>query len=178
MKANPSQRFARIAAVAATLLLASSCSEQRIIPAPAPAPAPTQPPIPAPTAPATDWRDAAITPGDWQWASEGGHSVARFAGGLVILRCDRAAGSVTLERSGTATRQVPMTISSSALTRPVTGTPVAGPPPQIAVTFAARDPLLDAMAFSRGRFAIEAAGLQTLYVPSWPEVSRVIEDCR
>jgi hypothetical protein len=34
------------------------------------------------------------------------------------------------------------------------------------------------MAFSRGRFAIETAGLPTLYVPSWPEVSRVVEDCR
>ncbi|MDG2003332.1 MAG: hypothetical protein P8J20_08375 [Novosphingobium sp.] len=48
----------------------------------------------------------------------------------------------------------------------------------IAVTLPASDPLLDAMAFSRGRFAVETAGLPTLYVPSWPEVSRVIEDCR
>jgi len=42
----------------------------------------------------------------------------------------------------------------------------------------ARDPLLDAIAFSRGRFALEAAGLETLYLPAWPELSRVIEDCR
>ena len=42
----------------------------------------------------------------------------------------------------------------------------------------ARDPLLDAMAFSKGRFALEVAGLPTLYVPSYPEVTRVIEDCR
>ena len=42
----------------------------------------------------------------------------------------------------------------------------------------ARDPLLDAMAFSKGRFAVEVAGLPTLYLPSWIEVSRVIEDCR
>jgi hypothetical protein len=41
-----------------------------------------------------------------------------------------------------------------------------------------RDPLLDAMAFSKGRFAIETPGLPTLYIPSWPEVTRVIEDCR
>jgi len=56
--------------------------------------------------------------------------------------------------------------------------PVAGPPAALAVSLAARDPLLDAMAFSRGRFAVETAGLPTLYVPSWTEVSRVIEDCR
>ena len=42
----------------------------------------------------------------------------------------------------------------------------------------ARDPLLDAMAFSKGRFAVEVAGLPTLYVPSYPEVTRVVEDCR
>lgn len=45
-------------------------------------------------------------------------------------------------------------------------------------SFAARDPLLDAMAFSRGRFAIQSDGLPTLYVPSWPEIGRVLEDCR
>jgi hypothetical protein len=42
----------------------------------------------------------------------------------------------------------------------------------------AQDPLLDAMAFSKGRFAVESAGLATLYVPPYPEVTRVIEDCR
>jgi len=34
------------------------------------------------------------------------------------------------------------------------------------------------MAFSRGRFALETAGQETLYLPSWPEISRVVEDCR
>ena len=38
--------------------------------------------------------------------------------------------------------------------------------------------LLDAMAFSRGRFAIDVNGLPSLYLPAWPEVGRVIEDCR
>ncbi len=55
---------------------------------------------------------------------------------------------------------------------------VAGPVPAIAARVAANDPLLDAMAFSKGRFAVEVAGLPTLYVPSYPEVTRVIEDCR
>jgi hypothetical protein len=55
---------------------------------------------------------------------------------------------------------------------------VATNPPVIAATLTARDALLDAMAFSRGRFAIETQSLPTLYVPSWPEVSKVIEDCR
>jgi hypothetical protein len=71
-----------------------------------------------------------------------------------------------------------MTIQTSSTRRPVTGSAQPGPPPAIAVIFAPNDPLLDAMAFSRGRFAVETAGKPTLYVPSWPEVSRVIEDCR
>jgi hypothetical protein len=34
------------------------------------------------------------------------------------------------------------------------------------------------MAFSKGRFAIEAGSAPPLYLPSWPEVTRVVEDCR
>ena len=41
-----------------------------------------------------------------------------------------------------------------------------------------RDPLLDAIALTRGRFAIEVPGQQPLYLPAWAEVTRVIEDCR
>ena len=56
--------------------------------------------------------------------------------------------------------------------------PQAGTVPMVVAALPARDPLLDAIAFSRGRFAVEVAGLQTLYLPSWPEITRVIEDCR
>jgi len=38
--------------------------------------------------------------------------------------------------------------------------------------------LLDAMALSKGKFAIGAEGMAPLTLPSWAEVSRVIEDCR
>jgi hypothetical protein len=41
-----------------------------------------------------------------------------------------------------------------------------------------RDSFLDAMAFSKGRFAVEAQGISPLYLPAWPEISRVIDDCR
>ena len=41
-----------------------------------------------------------------------------------------------------------------------------------------RDPLLDAMALTKGRFALELADAPTLYLPAWAEVTRVIEDCR
>jgi len=119
-----------------------------------------------------------ITPGTWRWGMEGGRSVARFANNTLVFSCNRSAGSITLARPGNADGAVPMTVITSNARQTLTGQPVVGPPPSIALTFQARDSLLDAMAFSRGRFAIETAGLPTLYVPSWPEVSRVIEDCR
>lgn len=109
---------------------------------------------------------------------EGSLSVARFGGNTLVLSCDRSAGMVTLMRPGSAQGHVPMTVITSNMTRPITGMAVATNPPVIAATLTARDGLLDAMAFSRGRFAVETQGLPTLYVPSWPEVSRVIEDCR
>ncbi|HYN45217.1 MAG TPA: hypothetical protein VES64_00845, partial [Allosphingosinicella sp.] len=40
------------------------------------------------------------------------------------------------------------------------------------------DPLLEQMAFSRGRFLVYAEGGQALILPAWPELARVIEDCR
>lgn len=109
---------------------------------------------------------------------EASRSVARFAGGALVLSCDPTARTVTLLRQGTGQGAVPMTIRTIDTTRSLTGTPTAGPPPAIAVTFRATDSVLDSMAFTRGRFAVETARLPTLYVPSWPEISRVIEDCR
>jgi hypothetical protein len=48
----------------------------------------------------------------------------------------------------------------------------------VTVTLPARAPVLDAMAYSRGRFVVEVAGLTPSYLPAWPEVARVVEDCR
>ncbi|MET1753935.1 hypothetical protein ABVV53_00415 [Novosphingobium sp. RD2P27] len=162
----------------------ASCADQRIIPAPAPAalavPAPTSTPTPVPApSPSTAWIDAPVTPGDWSWSMENGQSVARFAGGRLILRCEPAARTVRIERSepgspassGGAT----MTVHTQSLTRSFASRPEMG---RVAVSLPARDPLLDAMAFTRGRFAVETSGMPPLFVPSWTEVSRVIEDCR
>ena len=168
-----------IAFAAGLTLLATACSQQREA---MPAPRPSQPPPPAPLPPppprSTDWRDAPITPGDWHWRMEGTRSVARFAVNALVMSCNRESGTITLMRPGAAAGPVPVTIQTSSVSRTIYGQAEPGPPPAIAVTLPARDSLLDAMAFSRGRFAVETAGLPTLYVPSWTEVSRVIEDCR
>ena len=67
-----------------------------------------------------------------------------------------------------------MTLRASSTLRSVTAT--QGGLGSIAV-FEARDPLLDALAFSRGRIGIAVDGVETSY-PSWPEIARVLDDCR
>ena len=176
MKANRAYTLALLVLCAGL----ASCSQPRETPPPKlPAPTATPRPLSPPAPPrSSDWRDAPITPGTWRWRMEGTRSVARFAGDALVLSCNRDAGAVTLIRPGTGTGAVPMTILTASMNRTVSGSAEPGPPPVIALTLQARDSLLDAMAFSRGRFAVETAGLPTLYVPSWAEVTRVIEDCR
>jgi hypothetical protein len=92
------------------------------------------------------------------------------------MRCNLAQHTITLTRAvSRAGGSVPMSVATTEATRTLVATPMPG---GVAVTLAAQDPLLDAMAFSRGRFAVETAGSTPLYIPSWTEVSRVIEDCR
>jgi hypothetical protein len=69
-------------------------------------------------------------------------------------------------------------VRTEFMERGIAAQPAESDPAWIFARVPARDALLDAMAFSKGRFAVEVAGLQALYVPSYPEVTRVIEDCR
>jgi hypothetical protein len=80
----------------------------------------------------------------------------------VSLPASGAPSPVVTIRSETATS----TLQASAADR------------ELSAAIAAGDPLLDAMALSKGKFAVETAGLPPLFLPSWAEVSRVIEDCR
>ena len=173
-------------AAIAPVLAFSACTQQPVKQVPvAASPAVSRPPAPSvpppvakPVRAPTGWNDAPQSPGVWTWSMEGVRSVARFGGDALVLSCNRDAAAITLIRAGAGQGQVPMTVVTSSVTRPLGGSAIPGPPATIAVTLAARDSLLDAMAFSRGRFVIETAGLPTLYVPSWPEVSKVVEDCR
>lgn len=180
MKANLRLRPAAAAFVlGAALATTVSCSEQRVEPTPAPTATPAQPPAPRPLpTPSVDWRDAPITPGVWEWRMRDGDSVASFADGLLIMQCDSANRIVRISRRGSAAGVTAMRIVTSFVTRQMNAAPQAGASPVLSFSVNADDRLLDAMAFSRGRFAVETAGMPTLYVPSWPEVSRVIEDCR
>lgn len=186
--ANSFRRFAK--PVAAILALSVACCSP--VPPPPPAPLPPQrpavapPPPPAPIAvqlPAPEnWMDAARTPGDWTYRGGASRSGAYYGepgqGAVFALLCERPTRQVVLARAGQASGPVPVRILTETAERLVTAQPSAGPTPTIETALPASDRLLDAMALSKGRFAIGAAGLPTLYLPSWPEVTRVIEDCR
>jgi hypothetical protein len=118
----------------------------------------------------TDWRSVAVAPGNWIWRSVPGGSEALFqspTGIQLTLRCTMANRTVTLIRSGAVLGSA-LTVRTTSLERSL---PSSG-------TLGARDPLLDAIAFSRGRIAVEGGGAVRLVVPAWPEAARSIEDCR
>jgi hypothetical protein len=158
------------AAIALPLALAAC------IPSPAPQPAPPPPAAPAPPAPPAkpvDWRDATLSPGTWRYQPAAGGSEALFgpagAAPLFTMRCDRARRTVILSRQGALTGQLTVRTSYAVRAWPLQAGTVALTP---------ADPALDQIAFSRGRFSVDAPGQPTLFIPAWAEPSRVIEDCR
>jgi hypothetical protein len=152
---------------AAAALLLSACAGK---PAPAPvadrappAPQPAPPPV-APTAVETaaqDWRDLPLAPGDWTY--DPAASEARY--GDFSLRCDSARGQVVAARAGSSG---PLRLRTTYGERVL---PAGG-------ALAAADPLLDEIAYSRGRFTVDRPGAAMLVLPAWPEPARVVEDCR
>jgi len=138
-------------------------------PAPPPPPAAVAPSAPPPPAPA-DWQDRPPTPGGWRYGREPGGSVATFAASTVTLMCRSPGREVVLSAAGLAGR--PATVRTTSITRRLV------PAADGTIMLAARDPLLDAMAFSRGRFTLEVAGGPSLVLPAQAEIGRVVEDCR
>jgi hypothetical protein len=64
------------------------------------------------------------------------------------------------------------------MTRSANVTAISGDPPSLGISMSPNDPLLDAIAFSRGRFVIEQSGRAPLVLPPHAEIGRVIENCR
>ena len=110
-------------------------------------------------------RGAALTPGQWSYTRTADGSEARF-GTSFSIRCVRASRLVTLRRLDGAPG--PLVFATDVLTRTV---PASG-------TLGSRDPLLDAIAFSRGRFLVSGGSAPRLVIPAMPEAARSIEDCR
>jgi len=131
--------------------------------------------------PAQDWRDLPLTAGAWFYRNDDAGSIALYGAanseGQFIVRCDRARRQIILSREGVPSNAA-LTIRTSFAARTLPASIQREPLPYAIATLAASDPILDAMAFSRGRYTVEAQGLPMLIIPSWPEPAKVVEDCR
>ncbi len=56
--------------------------------------------------------------------------------------------------------------------------PTGGTLAYLATEIMPMDPILDAMAFSRGRILLETDGHTPIILPAWAEITRIVEDCR
>lgn len=142
----------------------------------------TQPPMKIEPLPVKDWRDQPETPGAWRWALVNGQSTALFIGAdekqIAMLKCDPAKGTILLARPGVGEPPMGLMVRTTSMAPRLLSASERPAALWIGIQLPARDPLLDAIAFSRGRFALELLGQDSFYIPAWPEVSRVIEDCR
>ncbi|MDR7103589.1 hypothetical protein [Croceicoccus sp. BE223] len=174
--------------IAATGLgLAACTSAPPPVATPGPAPTPSPAPAPAPLPVPADWRDAPLTQGDWHYVSDARASRALFgpanSEARFIVACEPATRQVKLWRTTnpntTASEASPaMSVTTTEAARTLTTERSGGTLPQIVAALAPHDPILDAMVFTRGRFMVQVQGTETLYLPSWPEIARVVEDCR
>ncbi|MGZ3234066.1 MAG: hypothetical protein ACXWI4_07340 [Croceibacterium sp.] len=179
------QRFFAALPLTALATLAACVAPQAPAPAPqpAPAPAPAPRPTPVPRPSYSSWTDAPQTPGNWFYISQAPASIAAFGPAerqpLFAMRCDPIRHTVSIGRTSASLTPQPMTIRTESATRTFSTVPAQGSVEHlVATSLPSTDSFLDAIAFSKGRFAVEVAGEPTLYLPSWPEITRVIEDCR
>ncbi len=136
----------------------------------------------AQTAPAAQpsFATAPFLPGAWSYRAIPGGSEAAFldtAGTRrLVVQCALASRQVSLSLTSTVPAQS-LFIWSSTASRTIAARyePATF---QVIAPLAARDPLLDAIAFSRGRFAVSVPGSLAVVLSSQPEPARAIEDCR
>ncbi|PHR13613.1 MAG: hypothetical protein COA41_18155 [Sphingopyxis sp.] len=166
-----------------TLLALAACSTAPPEPAPAPQPAKSvATPTPAPAQPQGNWIDWPITPGTWSYRQDERGSIALFGetgeDAIFIIRCDQSRRQLFLSRAGSVAAGATMVLRASAGQASYPASNNGGTPAYAAISVSPRDLMMDRIAYSRGRFAVETSGLRSLAIPSWPEFSRVVEDCR
>ena len=152
------------------LLVLGACVAPPTPPAVVPAPQTQVVPVsPAPPPPVA-WEDRARTAGNWIYRVGAEGSVATFVGSAATLTMGCAnAREILVSHSGAPSGALSIRTTTLARTLPVT----AGQ-----ARLAAGDVLLDAIIYSRGKFMVSATGVSDLILPPWPEIARVVEDCR
>jgi hypothetical protein len=167
----------------ASIVALSACAAPPPPPAPQPAPAPKPVVVtpPQPQKPVGDWIDWPLASGDWVYRRDERGSIALFGptgqNATVTLRCDTGRRRIYLAREGAGTGGR-MVVRTSSTLKEFAASHTGASPAYLATEILPTDPVLDAMALSRGRFAIEADGQQPIAIPSWAEITRIVEDCR
>ena len=128
-----------------------------------------------------NYLDAPQTPGTWTYEDEPSESLGLFGipdpAHPFVIRCDKTSKRIGLARSTQREGPLTMVLRAETTTRQMVAQTVEGYG-LVAVDLDPNDPLLDAMAITKGRFVVELEGEETLYIPAWTEFSRVVEDCR
>ncbi len=140
---------------------------------------PAKPVIVQPTG---DWIDWPITAGNWAYRRDQRGSIALFgeAGedAMLTLRCAINDKTLFLSRAGNSEANAQMSIRTSHILKRYNAQPTGGTPSFAAIAIDPSDDVLDALTYTRGRFAVELEGTLSIAVPAWSEIARVIEDCR
>jgi hypothetical protein len=118
--------------------------------------------------------------GNWSWAQTADGSEATFTDAYskvqLTVHCTRVTRRVSIAKAASAAAPF-LSIWTSSLTRnlPASFNPATG---KLSADLAAFDPLLDAIAASRGRIGVSVSGSAPLVIPPWAEIGRAVEDCR
>lgn len=134
----------------------------------------------APATAAMDFSYSPVSPGSWRYRAVGGGSEASFvdsSGALrIVISCGKVTRLVTLSRiSGAPAASLSFWATSLSRSLPARFDQPSG---RVIAQVSANDALLDAIAFSRGRFAVSMPGSPALVLPVGAEVDHVVEDCR
>ena len=127
-----------------------------------------------------DLTTATAAGGNWSWAQTANGSEATFTDAYskpqLTVHCTRATRRVSIAKAASAAAPF-LSVWTSSQTRnlPASFNPATG---KLTAELPAFDPLLDAIATSRGRFGVGVSGLPPLVVTPWAEICRAFEDCR
>ena len=129
-----------------------------------------------------DLATATVMTGNWSWRQMADGSQAVFTNASnssvpqITIQCIRATRRIKIAKPATApAAYLGVWTSDQSKNLPASFDSATG---RLSADLAASDAVLDLMAMSRGRLGFSVAGAAPLVVPSWPEVARVIEDCR
>lgn len=129
---------------------------------------------------ATDFSYSPVSPGSWTYRGVAGGSEASFVDGTgttrMVIACGKITRLVTISRISAAPA-ANLSFWTSSASRNL-GARFDQPSGRVIAQVGAMDPLLDALAFSRGRFASLMPGSPALVLPAEPEIAHVVEDCR